>query len=414
MTRTIPSEVKSFLEAPPIFKAKAACQTPAVPPPLVIAPPIAPQPVVPPPGWREFFITLASASTSFFVHIALLVVLAFMVVEMRIHEPHSIVVSVSETTDELSAFELLSEQAEMPQLASDEGAEEAASTLLNFRVATDLAPPISQVVGFRGEGFGSGDDLGGSVYGMEDGQSGMGSESDFRVMVEYAKRNGLDLVIVFDSTGSMSNEIDGVKQQIFGIGSALLRQVPSARIGLVTYRDRGPADQFAVVGLPLTNDLSKLAKFMQPIVAHGGGDTEEAVELGIKWAITQNKFRPKARKIILIFGDAPPHSQNMEESIQLARNFRQKQAGIVTTVTVRALEPLDEFYLIAKAGNGEAYTNRDPTQLMSDLLVLAFGAKHREDVGKFFAIAVKPLLAEKSPRTTKMPASARRRARTRP
>jgi hypothetical protein len=243
----------------------------------------------------------------------------------------------------------------MPQLDSDSfGCEkvEPVASLQPFRIASELSPPLIPVAMNLGESSGNLSDLGRGLGGKpSNGVNGIGLGNDFREMVEYAKLNGLDLVIVFDSTGSMGHEIAGVKHRIAQIGSALIRQVPSARIGLVTYRDRGPLEGYSVLGLPLTSDLSKLTQFMQPIEADGGGDREEAVELGLRWALAKNTFRPQARKIVLIFGDAPPHKQHMAESIKLARDFRQKKSGIVTTVTVRAMQPLEEFYLIAKAGS---------------------------------------------------------------
>ncbi|HND55188.1 MAG TPA: VWA domain-containing protein, partial [Pirellulaceae bacterium] len=243
-----------------------------------------------------------------------------------------------------------------------------------------ITETVARLTGGGGEGDGAG-------TGQGDGLGGLGLDGDFKKMIENAQQNGLDLVIVFDSTGSMGAEIEGVKRQIFQIGSALLNKVPTTRISLVTYRDKGPGEQFDVQGLELTSSVSKLTQFMTPVQANGGGDHEEGVELGLHWATTYNKFRPKARKVILIFGDAPPHSRDLAACERMAAEFHRYQSGIVTTVTIRGQRPMPEFAAIAKAGGGEAYTNQQPERLMSELLVLTFGAKHRQDVAKFFNLA---------------------------
>ena len=75
-------------------------------------------------------------------------------------------------------------------------------------------------------------------------------------MLQTMRRNGLDIVLTFDSTGSMQGEIDQVKNQIQRIGSTLLAMVPKARISICTYRDQG--DEYVVRGLPLTSDLQEI------------------------------------------------------------------------------------------------------------------------------------------------------------
>src|SRR5690606_12017766 len=77
-----------------------------------------------------------------------------------------------------------------------------------------------------------------------------GSGGDGVRMFQSRRGNGMDIVIVFDSTGSMGGETDQVKRQIERIGSALTKLVPKARISLCTYRDEH--DEYIVRGTPLT------------------------------------------------------------------------------------------------------------------------------------------------------------------
>ena len=63
-------------------------------------------------------------------------------------------------------------------------------------------------------------------------------------MLQSLRRHGLDIVVAFDSTGSMQGEINQVKRQIGRIGSTLLTLVPKTRISICTYRDQG--DEYVV------------------------------------------------------------------------------------------------------------------------------------------------------------------------
>lgn len=218
---------------------------------------------------------------------------------------------------------------------------------------------------------------------MSGGSEGGGSFGD---MVRQLQRNGLDIVIVFDSTGSMGGEISEVKSQIKRIGNALTAMIPKTRISLCTYRD--DRDAYTVMGQPLSDDVQSVANYLSGINAGGGGDMPEAVEEGMKWAVANNKFNPTARKVMLIFGDAPPHAEDMKTCLEIASDFSRQQDGIVSTVTCRAAggRALPEFVEIAQAGNGEAFLTSDERQIMTQLLVLVFGSKHRGKVLEAFKL----------------------------
>lgn len=209
--------------------------------------------------------------------------------------------------------------------------------------------------------------------------SAIGSDvQEFGKLVEQLKRDGLDIVITFDSTGSMDAEIRQVKSKIERIGSALFKLVPKTRISICTYRDEG--DAFVVQGLKLTDNLIRVSEYLDTITAEGGGDTPEAVDQGLRWATEQNAFRPGARKVILLFGDAPPHPAQKKTCLTLAANFRRQERGTVSTVTCHSEQRLADFVEIAAAGGGEAFLSRNDREIMTQLMVLVFGSEHRDKV----------------------------------
>lgn len=209
-----------------------------------------------------------------------------------------------------------------------------------------------------------------------------GGSEEFGKMISRLKNEGLDIVIVFDSSGSMQGEIDQVKGRIQRIGNALRGMIEKTRIGICTYRDVG--DEYVVKGLPLTDDIGSVVAYLSRINAKGGGDKPEAVDEGLRWAIQNNRFRRSARKVILLFGDAPPHADKSVTCRKWASDFRNKQRGIVSTVTCRSEEKLAEFESVARIGGGESFLTSNEREIMKQLMVLVFGSQHRRKVIEAF------------------------------
>ena len=207
-------------------------------------------------------------------------------------------------------------------------------------------------------------------------------ENEFEQLLARLQQEGLEIVITFDSTGSMEGEIEEVKNKIERMGSALFRMIPKTRIGICTYRDHDA--RYLVKGLPLSDDLSEVVRFLADISAGDGGDDPEAVQAGLEWSIQQNQFRDGARKVILLFGDSPPHIPDLDYCLRMASDFRRKQDGVISTVTCHRDERLPAFIEIAQMGGGEAFLARDEQEIMIQLMVLVFGSKHRDKVIEAF------------------------------
>ncbi|HEV7279233.1 MAG TPA: vWA domain-containing protein [Pirellulaceae bacterium] len=257
---------------------------------------------------------------------------------------------------------------------------EAVSSDTAFEVSPTSAS-LSAAGSGGGTGFSAG--MGGSATG---GGGGGGGSGGWDQMIQQLRRDGLDIVIVFDSTSSMGGEIDEVKSQIQRIGETLVKLVPKTRISVCTYRDDAASDGYDAKGLPLTSDIVEIRKYLSGITANGGGDIPEAVEAGLQWAVENNDFRQGSRKVILLFGDAPPHREDVETAVGIASAFHIRQKGIVSTVTCRNEMPLDEFASIAQAGGGEAFLTSDERQIMTQLVILVFGSRHRDKVLESFEL----------------------------
>ena len=98
---------------------------------------------------------------------------------------------------------------------------------------------------------------------------GAASSAGFRSMVGKLRRKGLDLSIVFDSTGSMEDFLHEVKRDIAEMIDVVSVIVPDFQIGLVTFKgtpDFGPSS----LRLNLTHDRYEVVNFLDSIDSRGG------------------------------------------------------------------------------------------------------------------------------------------------
>lgn len=288
------------------------------------------------------------------------------------------------------------EHVETPSLETEIPSIDIAGTLGGgpwVDLAEDMNPVGRQGTALGELGIGLGD------RGDGTGAGGRGRyERPFDRLVDTFRRDGLDVVIVFDSTSSMGPEIETVKTRVIEIGGALLRKIPRARIGFTTYKD--VTDSPVASGIPLTQDLARLQDFLDDVEPAGGGtDVPEAVLAGLIWSMKGNQFRPKARKIILVFGDASPHAGDLPACLKLARRFHGRHRGKISTVTCRSPAPLPAMQAIAHVGGGEAFVLQNHQRILEELLVLIFGSRFRADVYEFFELAQGQPTAVGEPRT---------------
>ena len=132
-------------------------------------------------------------------------------------------------------------------------------------------------------------------------------------VVEPSTTDGmLDMVIAFDTTGSMSTYINAVKTHVKELVPKLFSSNPDLRIGIVAfgdYYDMDSKDNFgnAYQVLGLTNDENEIIKFINKAQNTSGGDGDEFYELVIKKITEETTWREGSTKAVLLIADAAPH-----------------------------------------------------------------------------------------------------------
>ena len=133
-------------------------------------------------------------------------------------------------------------------------------------------------------------------------------------------RAPLDVAFIIDTTGSMGDEIDKLRQTIEAIhyqvtqtnGPSGMTPRPDVRFAMVLYRDRG--DEYVTRVTPFTGDIQHFAGQLKSVAAAGGGDYAEDIHEALRVAAGDLDWRPGAVKLAFLLGDAPPH-------LDYGRNF---------------------------------------------------------------------------------------------
>lgn len=154
---------------------------------------------------------------------------------------------------------------------------------------------------------------------------------------EIAARPQIDVVFVLDGTGSMGDEIEPVKQQIWSIANRIAsgNPRPDVRVGLVVYRDRSDAEHTRMV--PLTRDLDAIHTQLMAVTAQGGGDFPEDVDAGLELALREMNWGPRAARMVFLVGDAPP--QTYEDGLrERLMGFASQHAVEVNTIECSGMD----------------------------------------------------------------------------
>lgn len=120
----------------------------------------------------------------------------------------------------------------------------------------------------------------------------------------------LDVVFMFDTTGSMSSYLNEVQRNVIKMIEDILKESPSVQFGVIVYKDHGSEGEnsyYLTKTCHLTNNKSDVINFLRSdeIAPGAGGGGPEAVECALNDA-TKLSWTSNTKAIILI-GDKPPH-----------------------------------------------------------------------------------------------------------
>jgi von Willebrand factor type A domain len=183
------------------------------------------------------------------------------------------------------------------------------------------------------------------------------------VVAPSAAAKNIDIAFVVDATGSMGDEIEFLKTELYDVISRVKNNNPAATVSTssVFYRDQ--KDEYVTKVSNFTTDINSTINFIKAQSANGGDDFPEAVHSGLDKAINELQWSPKAKaRILFLILDAPPHHdqqviQNIHTSIQKASEKGIKIIPITASGIDKETEFLMRFLSISTNGTYVFITN---------------------------------------------------------
>ena len=122
----------------------------------------------------------------------------------------------------------------------------------------------------------------------------------------------LDMVIAFDTTGSMADYIKDVRRQVVELIPILFNNNENMRLGIVAFGDYCDMENAYEYGkayqvIQPTDNQNDLVRFVLHSRNTSGGDHDEFYELVLKKIIDETPWRKNASKVIILISDDVPH-----------------------------------------------------------------------------------------------------------
>jgi Mg-chelatase subunit ChlD len=117
----------------------------------------------------------------------------------------------------------------------------------------------------------------------------------------------LDLLLMFDTTGSMFGYLKDVRDSLVKLSDEVIRSIPDVNVSIIAFGDHcDERSTYLVKTLPFTNDFGKIGSFIWSVGETSGGDAPEAYEDALA-AANRLHWRQDARRVAVLVGDDVPH-----------------------------------------------------------------------------------------------------------
>lgn len=167
-----------------------------------------------------------------------------------------------------------------------------------------------------------------------------------QLVTDNVTKASLDLMLVFDTTGSMSDELTYLQTELESVVKRVREKNGNltVRTSVNFYRDVG--DEYITRPFDFSENIDVVLRQLREQSADGGGDYEEAVEQALDNAINAHDWAPDSTKLMLLILDAPPHntSENVAKMQWLLREGARKGIRIIA-VASSGIEKDTEFLL---------------------------------------------------------------------
>ena len=155
----------------------------------------------------------------------------------------------------------------------------------------------------------------------------------------------LDVLFLLDSTGSMSDEINQIKDTLLSISARIadLPSQPDLRFGMVSYRDRG--DEYVTRLFDFDQDVQRFSDTIRGVQADAGGDAPESLNEALHVAVHRPEWRAgDAIRLVFLLADAPPHLDYPQDYDYAVEMVEARSRGIkIFSVASSGLDAQGEY-----------------------------------------------------------------------
>jgi len=197
-----------------------------------------------------------------------------------------------------------------------------------------------------------------------------------------------DVVISFDTTGSMSPCIQEVRRKVKETVNTLFATIPNLRIGIVAHGDYCDGNRMFST-TRLTSNKSLLVDFIQKVPNTNGGDSPECYEYVLN-QINGFEWQADNRTLILI-GDELPHEvgyrygniRNTLDWKDEARNLAEKRVSIYAVEALGNSNSKKFYEPLAQMTNGRKLDLNQFSDAVETLIAIFYHSSDRESLSAY-------------------------------
>jgi uncharacterized protein YegL len=189
----------------------------------------------------------------------------------------------------------------------------------------------------------------------------------------------LEVAFIIDTTGSMGDEINVVKEKIIMMIDEILQGVPQpvVKFAVVDYKDR--SDPYVTKIYDFKSNIKEIKNDINRLSASGGGDFPESVKEALYMGVNKLKWskdNTKVGKLCFLIGDAEPHL-----------NYKQdyKQKDIIKNAKSFSLS-ISSISCSGNSNKGVEYFQDIANQTNGTFSYLTYTQNVTDDKGKEYAV----------------------------
>lgn len=201
--------------------------------------------------------------------------------------------------------------------------------------------------------------------------------------------DAVELVISFDTTGSMYPCLTQLRRSADKCVRRLFKEIPGLRVGVISHGDYCDGKNM-ISKLDLTDDEQKVVDFINSAPATGGGDLPEAYEVALNESRSMGWTAGKSKVVVLI-GDDVPHEPNYPDNkkkIDWRNELKLLLEAGIHVYGVHAMPGIrkhsKKFYETIAKETGGFYLTLDQFQYITDMvLAVAYKQAGDEQLAKY-------------------------------